>query len=120
MPSIAIRKRCFGEVNDLYGPPAEKPYGRLGVANIKYDTSNIHPHIRHYLKGRFVNPNIYPIVRDTAKIYTDKFKGEDGMVVSGGFSFVKESKKFGVRVEYINYTRDITQTHQTHVMITTV
>ena len=91
VPSIAIRKRCFGEVKDLYGPPAEEPYGRLGVANIKYDTSNLHPHIRHYLKGRFVNPNIYPIIRDTAKIYTDRLKGESG--VSGGYSFVKESKQ---------------------------
>ena len=66
-PSIAVRKRCFGEVNDLYGPLVEPPYGRMGLANIKYDLSGLHPHIRHYLRGSFINKSIIPIVNDVQK-----------------------------------------------------
>ena len=70
-PSIAIRKRCFGEVNDLYGPLIEEPFGRLGMANIRYDMTDIHPHVRHYSKGRFINKSLIPIVDDVKKYYID-------------------------------------------------
>ena len=102
-PSIAIRKRCFGEVNDLYGPPVEEPFGRTGIANIKYDVSNIHPHVRHYLRGSFINRSLIPVIEDTKKIYTDTFAGSNSIVVEDDgveedtqdgrlASFVKESK----------------------------
>lgn len=77
LPLISTRKRCFGEANDLYGPPVEKPFRHSGLANIKYDMSNIHPHVRHYLKGRFINDSLIPIIDDLGKIYIDKMKGDD-------------------------------------------
>ena len=80
-PSIAIRKRCFGEVNDLYGPLVEEPFGRLGMANIKYDMSDIHPHIRHYIKGRFINKSLIPIIDDKKKYYIDNDGDDDDVEI---------------------------------------